>query len=120
MQQVFKNKYRDYCRSKDTKEEIFRMTLGHDESLKDYEEILQLSYKRVIWTLDPQSPKLVLRGVREDILDALNLLVGGDIYQLPYEGIKTIFRNHFRESRKKGRGSQPLGIPPSPNTSIKG
>lgn len=36
-QQAFNNKYIDYCRSKDTKEEIFRMTLGHDESAEDYE-----------------------------------------------------------------------------------
>ena len=28
MQQAFNNKYRDYCRSKDTKEDIFRMTMG--------------------------------------------------------------------------------------------
>ena len=39
MQQTFNNKYRDYCRSKDTKEEIFRMTIGQYESLEDYEEI---------------------------------------------------------------------------------
>jgi len=38
IQQDFNNKYRDYCRSKDTKEEIFRMTLGHVESLEYYEE----------------------------------------------------------------------------------
>ena len=39
MQQAFNNKYRDYCRSKENKEEIIRTTLGHDESLEDYEEI---------------------------------------------------------------------------------
>jgi len=38
MQQTFNNKYRDYYRSKDTKEEIFQMTMGSDESLEDYEE----------------------------------------------------------------------------------
>ena len=65
MHQAFNNKYRDYYRSKDTKEEIFRMTLGHDESIEDYEERFQLSYKRARCTLDPESPKLVLlRGVR--------------------------------------------------------
>ena len=37
MQQAFNNKYRDYCRLKDTKEEIFWMTIGSDESLEDYE-----------------------------------------------------------------------------------
>jgi len=39
IQQSFNNKYRDYYRSKETKEEILRMTLGNDESLEDYEEI---------------------------------------------------------------------------------
>jgi len=53
-------------------------------------------------------------------LDTLNLLVGGDIYQLPYEDIKTMFRNHSRATRKKGRGSQPMASPSSSNTSIKG
>jgi len=80
------------------------MTLGNDESLEDYEERFQLSYKRARCTLDPESLKLVLlRGVREDLLDTLHMIVGGDIYQLPYEDIKTVFRNHSREARKKGR-----------------
>lgn len=56
------------------------MTLVHDESLENYEERFQLSYKRARCTLDPESLKLVLlRKVREDLLDTLNLLVGGDI-----------------------------------------
>jgi len=38
MQQVFNKKYQDYCMSKDTKEEIFWMKMGSDESLEDYEE----------------------------------------------------------------------------------
>lgn len=45
--QAFNNKYRDYCRSNETKGEIFRMTMGNDESLEDYEERFQLSYKQV-------------------------------------------------------------------------
>jgi len=38
MQHAFNNKYRDYCSSKETKEEIFKITIGKDESLEDYEE----------------------------------------------------------------------------------
>ena len=117
----FNNKYRDYCRSKDTKEEIFKRTMGQDESLEDYEERFQLSYKRARCTLDPDSLKLVLlRGVREYLLDTLLLLARGDIYQLPYEDIKTVFRNHSRVAMKKGRGSQPMVSPFSSNTSFKG
>ena len=120
MQQAFNNKYRDYCRSKDTKEKIFRMPMGQDESLEDYEERFQLSYKRARCTLDPESLKLVLLRVRGDLLDTLQMIVGGDIYQLPYEDIKTIFRNHSRATRKKGRGSQPMTNSSSSNPSIKG
>lgn len=46
------------------------MIIGQDESLEDYEERFQLSYKRVRCTLDLELLKLVLlRGVREDILN---------------------------------------------------
>jgi len=45
MQQAFNNNYRDYYASKYTKEEVCIMTLVHDESLEDYEERFQLSYK---------------------------------------------------------------------------
>ena len=65
------------------KGEIFQMTMGSDESLEDYEESFQLSYKRARCILDPESLKLVLlRGVPEDLLDTFHLLAGGDIYQL--------------------------------------
>jgi len=39
---------------------------------------------------------------------------------LSYEDIKTIFRNHSRATRKKGRGSQPIASTSSSNSSIKG
>ena len=56
--------------------------------------------------LDPESLKLVLlRGVPEDLLDTLHLLAGGDIYQLPYEDIKNVFRNHSKAAQKRGRGN---------------
>lgn len=76
MHQDFNDKYKYYCRSKDTKVKNFRMALGHDESLLDCEERFQLSYKRSSCTLDPESLKLVLvKGIREDLLER-----GGDIY----------------------------------------
>ena len=54
------------------------MTMGSDESLEDYEERFQLSYKRAKCTLDPESLKLVLlKGILEDLLDTLHLLAGG-------------------------------------------
>ena len=97
------------------------MTMGSDESLENYEERFQLSYKRARCTLDPKSLKLVLlRGIPEDLLDTLHLLARGDIYQLPYEDIKTVFRNHSRVARKRGMGSQPTASTSSSSSSLKG
>ena len=96
------------------------MTMGSDESLEDYEEMFQLSYKRARCTLDPESLKLVLlRGVPEDLLDTLHLLAGGDIYQLPYDDIKTVFINHSQVARKRGRGNQPLASTSSSSSSLR-
>ena len=89
-------------------------------SLEDYEERFQLSYKMARYALGPESLKLVLlRGIWEDILDTIHLLAEGDIYQLSYEDINTVFRNHSRAARKKGRGSQPITSTSSSNSSIK-
>lgn len=58
-------------------------------------------------------------GIREDLLDTLNLLSGWDIYQLPYEDIKTAFKNHSRVVGKRGMVSQKVANSYSSNTSIK-
>ena len=106
MQQAFNKKHWVNCRSKETKGEIFRMTMRTNESLDDYEEMFQLSYKWAKCTLDLEFLKLVLLwGVTEDLLDTLHMIAGGDIYQLPYEDIKTVFRNHSREAWKRGKGN---------------
>jgi len=59
------------------------------------------------------------RGIPEDLLDTLHPLARGDIYQIPYEDIKIVFRNHSRETRKRGRQSQPIASTSSSSSSIK-
>ena len=57
------------------------MALGLDEYLEDYGERFQLNYKRANYTLDPGSLKLVLLwGIKEEVLETLNMLCGWDIY----------------------------------------
>jgi hypothetical protein len=103
-------RYIDYCIERDTRDDIFKMTQGPDESLEDFEEIFQLSYKRSQnFTLDKDSLNhVLLRGVREDMTETMNLLSNRYIYQLDYDDIKKIFKNHSRSSRKKGRSSRGL------------
>jgi len=116
MKQSFNNKCKDYCRSKEAKEEIIRMTLGHDESLEDYEERFQLNYRSAICTLAPESLKLVLlRWIKEDILETLIMMSRGEIYQLSYGEINSVVKNHSRVARKKGRAREGL-INSSPST----
>lgn len=59
------------------------MTQGIDKSLEYFEEIFQLIYGRVHNNIpDPDSLKLVLlRGVREELMETLNLLANGHMYQ---------------------------------------
>jgi hypothetical protein len=47
MKNTFSERYKDYCRARYTRDEIFRMTEGPNESLEDFEEIFKLSYKRL-------------------------------------------------------------------------
>lgn len=49
-------------------------------------------------------------------METLNMLSGGDIYQLTYEDIKIVFKNHSRVARKRGRPSQGM-TKSSPSTS---
>ena len=53
------------------------------------------------------------------MLETLNMLSRGDIYQLSYGDIKTMLKNHSMASRKKGKASQGLVSPSPSRTSIK-
>lgn len=47
------------------------------------------------------------------------MLLGGDIYQLPYDDIKIVFKNNSRAARKKARASEALSNSSNSTTSIK-
>jgi hypothetical protein len=67
MKDTFMERYKVYCKSKDTREDIFRMTQEKSETLHDFEERFQISYKRYhSCTIDDDSLKpVLLRGERE-------------------------------------------------------
>jgi hypothetical protein len=84
------------------------MTQRVDETLEDYDERFNFSYKCATnYNLDDESLKsMLLRGVREYFMEALYLIVSGDIYHFTYDEIKYIFKNYSRETMRKGKGSK--------------
>jgi len=90
MKQDFSNKYMYYCKERDKRDEILWMDQWENESLEDYEEISQSSYKRDHnCTLDEDSLKnVLLRGVREELMEILSLISNGYFFQLGYDNIK--------------------------------
>ena len=46
MKKVFLDKYQEYCKDKDRKEAIFKITQKEDENLEDYVETFQYNLQR--------------------------------------------------------------------------
>ena len=92
MKQSFLNKYQEYCRARDRKEELFKMNQKEDESLEDFMEILEYNIQRSGHPyLDPYILKtILLRGIRDERLDILNLLGKGDISKESYQDILSL------------------------------
>lgn len=84
------------------------MTQEDDEPLEDYLERFQFSLKK-----NPQNKLLeeslklvILRGVHEDCMDALNIIRGGDISQMKFEKICKICRNYLGTFTKRPRDNR--------------
>jgi hypothetical protein len=87
MKQKFLNKYQDYCRTREKREELFKMMQKEDENLEDFVERLQYNLQR---SRHPDVSKdilktILLKGVRDDSLDMLNMLGKRDISKESYD-----------------------------------
>ena len=83
MQKIFLEKYKD-C---DFREEIFRMNQEEDEILEDLIERFMFNVKREkLHHLGFDTLKtLLLRTIRDEWIDILDLMSRGDVYQLSFE-----------------------------------
>lgn len=83
------------------------MSQKEDEPLEDHVERFQFSLKKNPQNkLFEESLKLVFfRGVNEDCMYAINLIVRGDVSQLPEE-ICRVYKNYSRTFTKKPRGKR--------------
>lgn len=81
MKEEFLLKYHDYYQANDLKEEIFRITQKEEKSLEDYMEKFHYNLQRSKFgDLAREILKILfLRGIRDDLLEHLNLLGKGEI-----------------------------------------
>ena len=102
MKKIFLKKYQPYCRTRDSKDDIFRMTQHEDENLEDYlERFVYNLQKSKQSTLNSDNIRTIfLKGVRDDYINVLNLMGAGDISFLPFDQISELCRKY---SRGKGK-----------------
>jgi len=107
MRRIFLRKYQPYCRSKDSKDDIFRMNQHEDETLEEYLE-------RFVYNLQKSKHRtmpldlirtIFLKGIQEEYMDDLNLMGKGDISALPFEEIAELCEKYSRSKAKIGKGT---------------
>jgi hypothetical protein len=89
MKQAFLTKYQDYCRTMDLKDELFKMVAKENETLEEYVERFQYNLQRSPYgTLPGEVLKATLiKGMKDEWVETLNLMGKGDIYQETYDEI---------------------------------
>jgi hypothetical protein len=109
MTKKFLDKYQDYCKDKERREEVFKMMQHEDESLEDYVEWFTYNLQREKQgDLAPETwCVLFLRGIWDDCIELLNLMGGGDVSQLEYDIILELFIS-IPEAHKKWEKGQEI------------
>ena len=89
MKNIFLNKYQDYCRTRDLKDEIFNMSARDNETLEEYVEIFQYNLQRSPYTMLSKDvlKAIMLKGMKEEWVEMLNIIGKGDSYQEEYDEI---------------------------------
>jgi len=103
-QALFMEKYKEYWKASSKRgDDIFRISHKEEETLEDYvSQFLYTLQKNPQHTLSEDSQKLVfLRGVNDDYLEVLDLMVGGDVYQDYWNEFKKICKKYSRKTMKK-------------------
>ena len=81
IRKIFLKKYQEYCRSKDSKDDIFKMSQQEDESLEEHlERFLYNLQKSKYTSLTTNIIRTIfLKGIQDEYLDVLNVMGKGDV-----------------------------------------
>jgi len=103
-ERAFSKKYQDYCRSRELKDEIFQMVARPNETLEEYVEHFQYNLQRSPYASLPLPNNvlktILIRGMKEEWIETLNIMGKGDIYQ---ENFADIIDLCIRSSRGSTR-----------------
>lgn len=108
MKKIFLKKYRPYCQTRDSKDDIFIMTQHEEENLEDYlERCLYNVQKSKQSSLNFDTIRTIfLKGVRDAYINVLNLMCAGDISFLPFDQISELCRKYSRGKEKARKDSR--------------
>ena len=81
MKMVFLQKYQEYFRPKESKNDIFRVRQHEDESIENYlERFTYILHKSKYNKLQPDAVHtLFVQRIQEELLETLNLMASGDV-----------------------------------------
>ena len=95
MKKTFLKKYQDYCKSKDSKDDIFKMQQQEDESLEEYLERFLYNYQKSKQRLNGNTVRTIfLKGIQDEYIVVLNLMGIGDVSQLTFEEISILCKKY--------------------------
>jgi len=105
MKNIFLKKYQDYCKAD---KDIFNMIQGEYESLEDYVEQFHYNLQKSKHKyLEKDILKtLLLKGIKDEFLELLNLIGKGDVFQLLYDDVCELCIKYSKEISKAGKSSR--------------
>jgi hypothetical protein len=108
MKDIFLKKYQDYCKTKESHNDIFKIQQLEDETLEDYmEKFGYISEKSKYHDLlENEIRDIFLKGISKEYLEMLNLMALSDISHKPFAEICEICKNYSRSRAKTGKNVQ--------------
>jgi len=105
MKEKFLTKYQDYCRTREKREELFKMVQKDNKNLEDFVERLQYNLQRSNHTNVSKDilKTILLKGVSDDCLDMLNMLGKGEISKESYDEIVNLCKISLRGATNRSK-----------------
>lgn len=117
MKTSFLTRYWDFCKNRELKDEIFKMVAKDNETLEEYVERFHYNLQRSPHTTLPKEVlrAILIKGMKEECIETLNLMGKGDISQEYYDEIICLCIRHSRGStctRARSQDSMSMGYKP--------